>query len=260
MQPPQHPSHPFDDTHIPIPEIDVLPQNAHVLIHTIDLLTTNSVGPILELCVSDVFVDAGEEDPDVPLLGTFIGKEKVAKFFSGWHEYFVLHTFSITDLKSLGNSVSCVASYQVTSKSSSRRSPVIRNQMKWMFDDGGKIMGIYMYVNEAELKSLFVTGWDKKGEELENQARQRRMQRDSARDWKHMIASISRKSGNASAVQGGMGGVHPPPGEDDLYSIGSNTSGIGSLLDNIGEAISPAQQSPSISPMSKTDELGPGGS
>ncbi|GMH55729.1 hypothetical protein TL16_g01978, partial [Triparma laevis f. inornata] len=257
MQPPQHPSHPFDDTHILIPEIDALTPNARVLLHTIDLLTSNSVGPILELCIRDVFVDAGVPDDDVPLLGTFIGKEKVAKFFAGWHEYFVLHTFSITDLKSLGNSVSCVASYQVTSKSSSRRSPVIRNQMKWMFDDDGKIRGIYMYVNESELKSLFVAGWDKKGDD-EIQTRQRRMQRDSARDWKNMIASIPRKSGNVSAAAGSVD-APLPPGEDDLYSIGSNTSGIGSLLDNIGEAISPAQQSPSISPMSRTEE-GPGGS
>mmetsp|Transcript_17937 Transcript_17937/g.36414 ORF Transcript_17937/g.36414 Transcript_17937/m.36414 type:complete len:815 (+) Transcript_17937:162-2606(+) len=254
-------NNPFDDSQLQ--DIDVITSNARIVLHVIDLLTSNSIGPIIELCVQDVFVDSGLPDTEAPLLGTFIGKRKVAQYFSYWHEHFVLHIFSITDVKTMGNSISCVANYQVTSKKSGVRSKVIIHKAKWIFNDSGKIVGIHMYVNPPEIKALFAVHSPESQDSYNDAGASRaRLQRDSARDWRNMIANMGSNHGGAGVVKTAPArplapvvGAGAGAGEEDLFSLGSNASnvsGLGSLLDNLAD-------DSSVSPLNKNSGSSSGG-
>ena len=135
---------------------------------------------------------------------------------------------------------------------------MIIHNTKWIFNDEGKVVGIHMYMKKLEMKALFASANQK--QEAEHNLRGR-FQRDSARDWRNMIASMggsgvvpmrpptgaeggvgggAKTQFPALGVQKGAGADSTAPGEEDLESFSvesgvSGVSGIGSLLDTIAD-------------------------
>ena len=55
-------------------------QNIQVMRRVIDLISFNDISSLLELMTEDVFIDIGTVNAQIPLFGSFIGKEGVREW------------------------------------------------------------------------------------------------------------------------------------------------------------------------------------
>mmetsp|Transcript_19559 Transcript_19559/g.40835 ORF Transcript_19559/g.40835 Transcript_19559/m.40835 type:complete len:839 (-) Transcript_19559:8-2524(-) len=270
------------------PSTDVMSVNARVVVKAVDLLTQNNIGDLLELCTENVFIDSGKIDPVVSIFGTYIGKRQVAKFCESFHAAFIVHSFKTSNFQPSGNVVKAVANYEFTSKINSVRSKVPhKSWTKWMFNDEGKISGLFIEVTSAEWIPYFQTSdtnnqlvkdigglgtallsEDSSGND-DNVKLLPRGDRESARDWKAALEMFTRPSrapawtaaaptiGGSTITNSSLVGSSIPEAaqEEESSSISSN-SGF-SILDQLG-GLTP-QPGDGESPVSPGSLYGPGG-
>jgi hypothetical protein len=245
------------------PNNDVMSVNARVVSKAIDLLVQNNIGDLLELCTEDVFVDSGKVDPVVSICGTYIGKKQVANFCELFHSAFIIHNFHLSDYQPSGNVVKATANYEFTSKINSVRSKFQhKTPTRWMFNDDGKISGLFLEISSVEWTPYFQTTQTSNplvkdiaglgtattspvdssplsSNDDDSVKLKPRGQRESARDWKDTLEMFTRASripaGSAIATAGEAtltSTIAEGGHDEEASSMGSSSGGL-SLFDGI---------------------------